>query len=65
MKLLKEFDEIYTDDEYEELREKYINKPYDKESLYYREIFENIIQNKKKQFLIFGNNHLAINKIHL
>ena len=34
-------DSIYTDEKYEEKRNKYThNKPYDKESLYYREIFE-------------------------
>jgi asparagine synthase (glutamine-hydrolysing) len=40
--IIKEFvDKKYTDEEYNKLREKYTwNMPYDKESLYYREIFE-------------------------
>lgn len=40
--IIKEFvDKIYTDEEYETKRQKYLwNMPYDKESLYYREIFE-------------------------
>jgi asparagine synthase (glutamine-hydrolysing) len=40
--IIKEFvDAKYTDEEFEEKRMKYEwNKPYDKESLYYREIFE-------------------------
>ena len=39
--IIKEFvNNKYTDEEYKELRDKYkYNKPYDKESLYYREIF--------------------------
>jgi len=37
----------YSDEEYENLRKKYIiNQPYDKESLYYREIFEKYYPNK-------------------
>ena len=37
----------YTDNEYKNLRKKYlINMPYDKESLYYREIFEKYYKNK-------------------
>ena len=40
--IIKEFvDKIYTDEEFEEKKMKYEwNRPYDKESLYYREIFE-------------------------
>jgi asparagine synthase (glutamine-hydrolysing) len=46
--IIKEFvDKKYSDSEYETLRNKYIwNKPYDKESLYYREIFEKYYPNK-------------------
>lgn len=37
----------YTDDEFNEKRKKYmINPPYDKESLYYREMFESYFPNK-------------------
>lgn len=40
--IIKEYvDKIYTNEEYEMKRQKYtVNMPYDKESLYYREIFE-------------------------
>ena len=53
--IIKEFtDKIYTDDEYEELREKYTyNKPYDKESLYYREIFEKYYTKQEKTIPYF------------
>lgn len=39
--IIKEFvDKIYTDEQFEELSQKYdVNRPYDKESLYYRELF--------------------------
>lgn len=40
-------EELYTDEEYEEKSSKYgCNPPYDKESLWYREIFENIYPNR-------------------
>ncbi len=40
--IIKEYvDKIYTDEEFEKRRQKYTyNQPYDKESLYYRDIFE-------------------------
>lgn len=46
--IIKEFvDKKYSDDEYEVLRKKYTwNMPYDKESLFYREIFEKYYPNK-------------------
>jgi asparagine synthase (glutamine-hydrolysing) len=46
--IIKEFvDKKYSDDEYEMLRKKYSwNMPYDKESLFYREIFEKYYPNK-------------------
>jgi asparagine synthase (glutamine-hydrolysing) len=46
--IIKEFvDKKYSDDEYETLRKKYSwNMPYDKESLFYREIFEKYYPNK-------------------
>jgi asparagine synthase (glutamine-hydrolysing) len=46
-KIIKEYmDTKYTDDEYQKLREKYShNKPYDKESLYYREVYESYYPN--------------------
>jgi asparagine synthase (glutamine-hydrolysing) len=46
--IIKEFvDKKYTDTDYEELRKKYTwNMPYDKESLFYREIFEKYYPNK-------------------
>ena len=46
--IIKEFvDNKYSDEEYEELRKKYTwNMPYDKESLFYREIFEKYYPNK-------------------
>ena len=46
--IIKEFvDKKYSDDEYEIIRKKYTwNMPYDKESLYYREIFEKYYPNK-------------------
>ena len=46
--IIKEFiDKKYSDDEYEMLRKKYTwNMPYDKESLFYREIFEKYYPNK-------------------
>jgi asparagine synthase (glutamine-hydrolysing) len=46
--IIKEFvDKKYSDEEYEELRKKYTwNMPYDKESLFYREIFEKYYPNK-------------------
>lgn len=38
---------VYTDEEFEEKRSKYvINQPYDKESLWYREIFESVYPGK-------------------
>lgn len=46
--IIKEFvDKKYSDEEYEMLRKKYtLNMPYDKESLFYREIFEKYYPNK-------------------
>ncbi len=46
--IIKEFvDKKYSDEEYEVLRKKYTwNMPYDKESLFYREIFEKYYPNK-------------------
>ena len=46
--IIKEFvDKKYSDEEYEVLRKKYtLNMPYDKESLFYREIFEKYYPNK-------------------
>ena len=46
--IIKEFvDKKYSDDEYEMLRKKYTwNMPYDKESLFYRDIFEKYYPNK-------------------
>ncbi len=46
--IIKEFiDKKYTDEEYKELKKKYeYNQPYDKESLYYREIFEKYYPNQ-------------------
>jgi asparagine synthase (glutamine-hydrolysing) len=46
--IIKEYvDKIYTNEEYEEKRLKYkINTPYDKESLFYREIFEKYYENQ-------------------
>lgn len=46
--IIKEYvDKKYSDEEYERLRETYkYNKPYDKESLFYREIFEEYYPNK-------------------
>lgn len=46
--IIKEYvDKLYSDEEYEELKEKYsYNKPYDKESLFYREIFEKYYPNR-------------------
>ncbi len=42
-------DKIYTNEEYEEKRQKYtFNMPYDKESLFYREIFEKYYPNQGK-----------------
>ncbi len=45
--IIKEYiDNIYTDEQYEILKNKYThNKPYDKESLYYREIYEKYYPN--------------------
>ncbi len=41
-------DKKYTDEEYEKLKKKYtFNQPYDKESLYYREIFEKYFPNQE------------------
>ena len=46
--IIKEYmDTKYSDEEYESLKNKYThNTPYDKESLYYREIFEKLYPNK-------------------
>ncbi len=46
--IIKEFvDKKYTDEQFNILKEKYkYCKPYDKESLYYREIFEKFYKNK-------------------
>ena len=46
--IIKEFvDKKYTDEQYETIRKKYTwNMPYDKESLFYREIFEKYYPNK-------------------
>ncbi len=46
--IIKEYvDKVYTNEEYEEKRQKYThNMPYDKESLYYREIFEKYYPNQ-------------------
>jgi asparagine synthase (glutamine-hydrolysing) len=46
--IIKEYmDTKYTDEEYESLKSNYThNQPYDKESLYYREIFERFYPNK-------------------
>jgi asparagine synthase (glutamine-hydrolysing) len=39
-------DTIYSDEEFNERKELYThNKPYDKESLYYREVFEKLYSN--------------------
>ncbi len=46
--IIKEYvDKIYSNEEYEEKRQKYtFNMPYDKESLFYREIFEKYYPNQ-------------------
>ncbi len=46
--IIKEYvDKIYSNEEYEEKRQKYtLNMPYDKESLFYREIFEKYYPNQ-------------------
>ena len=56
-KIIKEYmDTKYTDDEYEKLREKYShNKPYDKESLYYREVYESYYPNTSHTIPYFWN----------
>ena len=53
--ILKKFMENkYSDDEFNELSKKYtFNKPYDKESLYYRELFEKYYPNKEKTIPYF------------
>lgn len=53
--IIKEYtDKLYTDEEYEKMKDKYThNKPYDKESLYYREIFEKHYPNQEKTIPYF------------
>jgi asparagine synthase (glutamine-hydrolysing) len=47
-------DTKYTDDEYENLRKKYkYNQPYDKESLYYREVYESYYPNTARTIPYF------------
>jgi asparagine synthase (glutamine-hydrolysing) len=47
-------DKIYTNEEYEEQRQKYmLNMPYDKESLFYREIFEKHYPNQGHSIPMF------------
>ena len=53
--IIKEYmDTKYTDEEYEEKRVKYVfNQPYDKESLYYREVFEYYYPNREETIPYF------------
>jgi len=53
--IIKEYmDTKYTDDEYEEKKIKYtFNQPYDKESLYYREVFEYYYPNREETIPYF------------
>ena len=56
-------DKIYTDEEYLKLKEKYTyNKPYDKESLYYREIFEKYYPGQEKSVPYFWRQPFSENK---
>jgi asparagine synthase (glutamine-hydrolysing) len=62
--IIKEFvDKIYSDDEYEEKIKKYTyNQPYDKESLYYREIFEKYYPNMEETIPYFWRHPFSTQK---
>ena len=61
--IIKEYmDKIYTEEEFLELREKYThNKPYDKESLYYRELFEKHYPGQEKSIPYFWRQPFSSN----
>jgi len=62
--IIQEFtDSLYTNEEYEEKRLKYeYNMPYDKESLYYREIFEKFYPGREKNIPYFWRHPFTTEK---
>ncbi len=63
--IIKEYvDKIYSNEEYEEKRQKYtFNRPYDKESLFYREIFEKYYPNQRHLIPYFWRQPFVTNTL--